>query len=296
MNSKLSHIVKGINCLHEGHTTLQAQVTESSARTDGNFSIIRTRIDTLELLVRHMYQPQPYTAGRSETRTIIRHGSSKNGVTSLEILCPQVRQLLLPAGLGFDGPFPREDALWFRSQLHALLSDILEDESHESISLPSDLCSINSPEQSQRAGHVSENERSISSRHAHPKSPVRVSPIETILVEADFSYGNICTILKTEFLDGEGPSQKDRRIIGRTVFIPRHESPLSGIIAEFTRCFRRGNEIPRMLSTFGIHLDESPIFEYLKAGDTNMICKLLSARQITPNDRDQRGNSLLWVT
>jgi len=51
----------------------------------------------------------------------------------------------------------------------------------------------------------------------------------------------------------------------------------------------------KTLSTCGVHPRDSPVFRHMKNGDTAAIQGMLSRRQISPNDRDEDGNTLLWV-
>lgn len=52
--------------------------------------------------------------------------------------------------------------------------------------------------------------------------------------------------------------------------------------------------IPRSLSTFAKHPNDSPIFNYLKSGNFEMVRQLMVSHKISANDRDEHGNSLLW--
>ncbi|KAK4159919.1 hypothetical protein QBC43DRAFT_326346 [Cladorrhinum sp. PSN259] len=50
----------------------------------------------------------------------------------------------------------------------------------------------------------------------------------------------------------------------------------------------------RYLTTFARHPRDSPVFTFIKDGNTAAIQRLLSLRTISPNDRDEDGRSLLW--
>jgi len=207
--------------------------------------------------------------------------------------------------------FPKGIAKWFLSQLDSILSDLEEDEPQELMPwLQNYLYGPRYLSAGGKYGGIHETVPAIVppsrtsrrvrhedlARDMRPKFQTRISPIESTVVEGDIPNGTICMIVKREIVNVQAWSQTDQKIIGRAVFIPKHDCLLAGITVDFARHFQGGNEIPPTLSTFGTHLDNSPVFKYLKAGDTNMIREMLSRRQISPNDCDQRGNKLLLVT
>ena len=284
-------------------------MAESSDRFESHFSMIRKDMNTLGSLIRNLDQSQRYTIGTNGKATFLLHGSAIDGAASLVVIYPEIHRILLPSGPEVDTSFPKDVALWFLSQLHALLADILEDESHQMTTRPPDPCSSESPEddgtdirngestlqtlptsKSLRGVH-----RDIPPRYTYSRPLAPFSPIETILIETNISTGSISMIVKREIIQAERGISRGQRMIGRTIFIPNQDSSLAGITTESIRHFDGVNRIPRTISTFGIHLDHSPIFEYLKARDICMVRKMLSERQISPNDRDESGNSLLWV-
>ena len=72
-------------------------------------------------------------------------------------------------------------------------------------------------------------------------------------------------------------------------------APSAGCI--FQVCELRGPryQLLKTLSTCGVHSQDSPVFGHLRNGDTVAIKRMLSLRTISPNDRDEDGNTLLWV-
>lgn len=72
-------------------------------------------------------------------------------------------------------------------------------------------------------------------------------------------------------------------------------APSAGCI--FQVCELRGPrcQLFKTLSTYSIHPRKSLVFEHLKKGNTEAVRKMLSHRAISPNDRDEDGNTLLWV-
>jgi hypothetical protein len=266
-------------------------------------------MNTLESLIRNSDQLQPYATERSGKAIILLHGSTTDAVDSLDAICAEISRILLHSGPASGAAFSRWVALWFNSQLQALHSDILEHELQQLLPWPPDLCNIRNLEndggdkgvgdRELPIGFLSKSSRSvhrdIAPRRTHPKSLVTGFPIEITLVEVNVSAGNISMIFKRESMNVARGIPKDERMVGRIVFIPKHDSSLAGMMAEFTRYFPGRNEVPRKLSTFGKHLDVSPVFEYLKAGDIPMIRKMLSEHLISPNDCDQNRNTLLWV-
>jgi hypothetical protein len=134
----------------------------------------------------------------------------------------------------------------------------------------------------------------ITSR-CYPRSLTLVPSVETTLVEDNISVGNISIIVKRETTKVERVDSKDQRMVGQVWFLPGELSSLAGIKTRFVRRIDNRNGISRTLSTFGVHQDKSPIFEYLKARDIAMVRKLLSEYKVARNDRDKSGHSL-WVT
>jgi hypothetical protein len=278
-------------------------VVESSARSEGNFSMSRKCRNTLQSLTRNSDQLQPYATGRSGKAIIFLHGSTTDAADSLDAICAEISRILLPSGPATKAAFPRWIALCFKLQLQVLLSDIIEYE------LQQLLRNIRNLEDDGKDKRVDDRElpiwflsksshsvhQDIAPRRTYLKSLATGFHIEVGLVEANISAGNISMIFKKESVIVARGIPEVERMVGRIVFIPRHDSSLAGITAEFTQYFDGRNEVPRKLSTFGSHPDVSPVFEYLKAGDTPMIRKMLSERLISPNDRDMSGNSLLWV-
>jgi hypothetical protein len=83
-----------------------------------------------------------------------------------------------------------------------------------------------------------------------------------------------------------GPSKLGARLF----FFPRPELQIRGITASV------GFGLPRAVSSFGVHPCNSPIFEFLERRDFHGVQHLLSSGVVRPNDRDEDGESLLWVS
>ncbi|KAK3312285.1 hypothetical protein B0H66DRAFT_595883 [Apodospora peruviana] len=52
--------------------------------------------------------------------------------------------------------------------------------------------------------------------------------------------------------------------------------------------------LSKTLATFGVCPNSSPVFEHIKSGNTAAVQRMLSLGLVSPNDRDEEGNSLLW--
>lgn len=84
----------------------------------------------------------------------------------------------------------------------------------------------------------------------------------------------------------------------RLSFVPNDQvSPvLKGFNATFGNAYRQRTEPSRAISTFGTHPLVSPIYESIYFGDIESVRRMLSLRQVHPNDRIHSGVSLLGVS
>jgi hypothetical protein len=301
LNENLSHVTKGVNCLRESQATLQTKFAESTAR-------IEKGVDTVQSLILRLNVPQAATAKNDCKATVLLFGSEIDGAASLCILCPEIYRILLPSEPDIPRVIFPEATFWLLSQLHALLADVWAGEVHELATLPLSLyCSRSrnhwtapsdgeSVRQSSSWNMLSPTVRGdIRSHRTFPRSLTPVPFAETAVVEIDISTGKLFIIVKKEFTEVGRMNLKGVISVGRFLFVPAMDSSLVGIAAVFVRCIGAIARIPRTLSTFGVQPDNSPIFEYLKGRDMAMVRNMLSEKRVSPNDRDESGNSLLWV-
>jgi len=242
----------------------------------------------------------------TDGKTSVLFGSAIDGTTSLCALCPDIHRIILSHRSEVTQAFPPDIASWFLSELYALLANILEDEARQPKTDAPKLCSTiqihrtdfpnceTVPPISPLSIRLRTVRGYITAR-CFPRSMATISSVETTLLEANISTGNIYMAIKREFAKNRNMGTKGKVIIGRVLFLPGERSPLVGISINFMRLIDNSCRISRTLSTFGVHPDCSLIFEYLKAGDVAMVRKMLSEGEVCPNDRDKSGNSLLWV-
>ena len=73
--------------------------------------------------------------------------------------------------------------------------------------------------------------------------------------------------------------------------------PAGSVLQILEVCVKEENpRIWRSLSSFGVHPRDSPVFEHIRGGKVPALQRMLSLRLVSPNDRDEDGNSLLWVS
>ncbi|KAK3374720.1 ankyrin repeat-containing domain protein [Podospora didyma] len=71
-------------------------------------------------------------------------------------------------------------------------------------------------------------------------------------------------------------------------------TPTAGAIVQFSELSGTKHQLWRTLITFGVHPASSQVFQHIRNKDLAAIKRMLSLRLISPNDRDEDGNSLLW--
>lgn len=74
-----------------------------------------------------------------------------------------------------------------------------------------------------------------------------------------------------------------------------HTQKSMGTVVQFFEVLGTQPQLWRSLTTFGIHPRSSPIFGYIRTGAIWEVRRLFSLRAVGPNDRDEDGNTLLWV-
>lgn len=84
--------------------------------------------------------------------------------------------------------------------------------------------------------------------------------------------------------------------IGQLCFVPQPGSALSGLSIHCYWDSATTSYIPRTLSTFRIHAIDAAIFSAIKNRDLIRVQEILSTGSVSPNDRDEEGNTLLYVS
>ena len=82
---------------------------------------------------------------------------------------------------------------------------------------------------------------------------------------------------------------------GSLLFIPSTKALLMGVAVVFGRSTDTPMKIPRRLSTFNRYPNDALIFRHLQSKDLTAVQEILASGTISVNDRDENGNSLLWV-
>lgn len=267
---------------------------------------MRKDLHTLNNLVRKSNQARPSIVENKFAITVL-HGSAGDATASLGLLYLDIKNLLFATELASAPNVPREIALWIVSQLHALLSDLFEEEAQQLAGYPTKPLPYQPQNhlQSSRDGanwaqdlpsnFSSRNSfRNVVSQRGYPRASNLDRLWETMIVESTISSGKLSVTVKRESEVGK-PNSKPPNTMGRIVFIPGLKTSLTGVATELVRQFNPVISISRKISTFSVHPNNSPIFEHLKSREVAMVHKMISNRKVSPNDRDENGNSLLWV-
>jgi hypothetical protein len=205
-----------------------------------------------------------------------------------------MEQALPPWGL------PPDDANWLLSEVAGLTSDALSghvidlfSSTHNSLA---DLTTISIGLEGRTTPVTSSseyNELSSSSR-LRPRN-VKYST----LTETKVTTGRLFVLLKIIRAVGSVPGLQVEENYGRIAFLPDKDShPMAQHGDGFAAVFRQHpapGQIPRTLTKFRIHGNDSFIFDCLRECNAPRIEELISSHVIHPNDRDQEGNTLLYV-
>lgn len=239
--------------------------------------------------------------------TTILRGCPMHGVVALNSICSHVHQLLLPSSAEIPLPIAKDLAIWFLSELHTVCVEALEAERSRQDIVPSGPFTVQdlplksfesrplSTTSSLDTVHQTTQEGWPSQRH-FPKPRSRIALLDNVTVETKIPTGSLIIVVK------KGLCEIDERVESRAVittgsllFIPSTKALLMGVAVVFGRSTDTPMKIPRRLSTFNRHPNDALIFRHLKSKDLTAVQEILASGTISVNDRDENGNSLLWV-
>jgi hypothetical protein len=297
-STTLSHVQNGIDCIRDSQVALQTQMTEH---------VVTVR-KALDARIFQKYQAQPILVDNDPTALVVIYGSLSDGVALLELLHDDIRRILFPSGSATTPNIPRDVALWLLSQWHALLTDLLLlEEEQELMECPTKRIPYHphepSPEfrgwrdQSQAVPPVVSLHSSRRNVTFQQKNKIehKATSCATGRVETTISAGNLSFTIEWGPLESGKADSKRRNTAVRALFIPEQGTSQVGIAIQIARKIYTTPSTSRIISTSVFHPNNSPIFAYLEAGDKSMVCELLSTKKVSPNDRDENGNALLWV-
>ena len=281
---------------------------------DSSTAEICTQLDSIQLNIRSLGRPPPklpaiFKNERCKTTTVVR-GSYTHGITSLNSLSSDVHRLLLPSKLETQPLIEKKLALWFLSELHAIWSDVFAIEANrQGDTVPPDPASPIVQNSSVKSFELKRlptalpldafrpaMQEGLSSLRSCPQSRSRIAFLDNITVATETPTGNlIITIQKALYKLRKREESVAIITTGRLLSLPSMETSLTGIAVIFIQGADSLIEIPRGLSTFSRHPRDAPIFRHLQAKDFTAVQEMLVTHTISVNDRDEDGNSLLWV-
>jgi hypothetical protein len=277
-----------LGALRDSQTALQTLVAESTRSSYDHFFTI------MDFLERNVHQVQPSTTEDVRKSTVLLYGSARAASASLNTLCPNLHDILFNPRLEFPPNFSKDIALWFLSQFHALLAELLEEEAQKVKALSSKGLTAESRSGSSKCGRRASRPRlppstiasfnfckDKTSRRKHVRQSKSGPFCETATVETRMDAGLLLLQIEVE-LSARMISSNWKRNRGRLLFLPGHESPLSGVATEFVRRIDPAISDARTLSVFGVHPNNSLVFEYFRAKDVAMVRNMLSERKISP--------------
>ena len=237
-------------------------------------------------------------------------GSNTHGIIALNSLSSDVYRLLLPSTIDTQPLIDKELALWFLSELHVVLADILAVEaSRQENTIPPDPTSPTVQNYSLKSFESRRLSTALSLDTFRPTMQEGLSPLRSFLqprsritflnnvtVATEIPFGNLIITVKRELYE-INKREESRAVIttGRLLFVPSTEASLTGVAVVFVKSIDTLIKIPRRLSTFAIHPNDAPIFRYLQGKDFTAVEDMLVTRTVSVNDRDENGNSLFWV-
>ncbi|KAM7184351.1 hypothetical protein V8F33_013034 [Rhypophila sp. PSN 637] len=283
---------------------------------------IQQQLDTLtQHLAVRLGRPRNITSVSSSrppttigTLTFV-HGSATTCADLLEDACSTLRRLggLSDGQSRAPGPYLE----WTRSQVHGLLHDVysggLGEGSQHSHSSPSQHSGL---QQTDRVDPSIISIRTYNTQKS-PLSPLsrstlyfflnQISMVEAVSVElpgnkhgvAGSNHNISMALLNYQPFDPSSNSTDIESFTRCRLYVaPLLESTtgarLQGTVVQFFKVSGSKPQVWRSLATFGIHTSKSAVFEHIRSGNVVKVQRLFSLRALSPNDRDEEGNSLLW--
>lgn len=138
--------------------------------------------------------------------------------------------------------------------------------------------------------------RSASKCLIHSRRFATVTLLSSSSVEMNAHSGCILLSHNTYDITAIGVQTSHNMNRSRLLFAPRPSELYVGVTIQIFRCCISSQGIPRRLTTFRVHPDSALIFGYFVVRNVDAVREVLPSGGILPNDRDQDGNSLLWVS
>ena len=203
---------------------------------------------------------------------------------------------------------PTKRTNWVQSRIHGLLHDIFDGQRQNWHSLA---VSASTPTQDER-----ELATSLAPLDTTPSGTLARSTLlfflkRTSLVEAasfewlgrnagadDSQNHDISLTLLTFQPPGLSTSSIAKSFTRCRLYValtPTQDGQLKGVIIQFSEISGAQHQLWRTLTTFGVHPSNSSVFGHIRNRDVLALQRLLALALVAPNDRDEEGNSLLWV-
>jgi hypothetical protein len=230
--------------------------------------------------------------------TVMLFGSAKDGAACLSYLCYHIHRTLVPSDSETQTFISIEDSNWLLCESHALLADLFGGNVRE-CRTKQVIQDLDPPHF--RAGTLKWNSpRTIQSPAIRGKTHSRclcsMPILETSVLEVEKPTGKLLIMVsKVSHADNIVGHHKSMTI-GRLFFLPKIGSSFCGVATTFVRYVSSVPSIPRTLSVFRVHPNSCRIFGHIKAREIDSVRKMLSTSLVSPNDRDEEGKSLLWVS
>jgi hypothetical protein len=296
MTASFTNIEARFDHLNEIQATLLTKAEERDSRIDLRLCRIERKVAAL-LRQNELHDCETNVCYNRET---IFKDSAKAAATSLGSFEPHIRLILSNTR---PGPLfiPTNDARWLlQSEYSRALTDAWRKALQEpvagslkrSFSGTSCYSSTRYPLWSRRL---------MVSCTYMPGTPLALSfrkPTAVVSMttsELRCSAGKLFILFSKESTEDAEIPPRDTITRARLVFIPTAFSLLASVVVKLISCFRDHTKLHRTVSTFGVQPDGSEVFSHIRSGNVNGFRTMLEAGAISVNDRDQRGNSLLWV-
>jgi hypothetical protein len=280
---------------------LRTDLNQGFVDTHNRIRQVRDDVGDIRL---HLERLSVAVTGETGTPTII-SGSPVRIAASLGLLYPHLHHIIAAAArLVYGKPISGRDVVWLKSAFESLLADVSRSTAKSLRSRISchGFKGHRRPTQPVRQqqenahtdwiGQISVAGQGDSCTAGRKrKAPM---PTEKSLA-VDLFIGKLIVYLTEEPFGHECRGTGQTISGARLLFFPRPELHIVGLAASSLRSSYNLTNIPPMIAGFGIHPSNSPIFSYIESGDLRQIQRMLASGLVAPNDRDEDGESLLWV-
>ncbi|KAK4447341.1 ankyrin repeat-containing domain protein [Podospora aff. communis PSN243] len=288
LNKKMGEMLDRISA-HRAHLHLAFSLY-CSYETRSSSQEVQQQLHTLSKAI----TANAHYGNESETITTFSGRSLQACGTVLSDAAPLVRKLII--GCSSQALLGRKGG-WIISQLYALLSEVfagslpettarLKERPRQVQEIASSLsgADLQDPGTTLQAGKVSTDLTVL------PRGSSLISAMSIEATERDMRVH--FTFASHQQSNSGGGLESLLRC--RLYVASGSEAQHTGSIVQLSQANGRQPRIQRSLSGFVIHKREAPVFRAVKEGDLRALQAMLSLHLISPNDRDEEGNSLLW--